>query len=104
MMNATSWWKRGKVLLALAGAVLLFAGWNSATRPVAGPHSELDLLMLRNARSEEDGLYVMYSRYFATAGRCSGCHFRFCEMFGCIRRSRTPSTFAISLFASRCQP
>jgi len=74
MMNATSWWKRGKVLLALAGAVLLFAGWNSATRPVAGPHSELDLLMLRNARSEEDGLYVMYSRYFATAGRCSGCH------------------------------
>ncbi|MBK7084531.1 MAG: hypothetical protein IPH53_07630 [Flavobacteriales bacterium] len=30
--------------------------------------------MLRGERSTEDGLYVMYSRYFATAGRCSGCH------------------------------
>lgn len=39
-----------------------------------GPHTSLDLLMLRGERSTEDGLYVMYSRYFATAGRCSGCH------------------------------
>ncbi len=67
-------WRRGKALFALIGLVLLFAGWNAATRPVLGPHSSLDLLMFRGERSSEDGLYVMYSRYFATAGRCSGCH------------------------------
>lgn len=69
-----SWWKRGKALALLAGVVLLFTGWSAATRPVLGPHSALDLLMLRGERSSEDGLYVMYSKYFATAGRCSGCH------------------------------
>ena len=70
----TSRWKRGKAVVLLAGVVLLFTGWNAATRPVLGPHSSLDLLMLRGERSSEDGLYVMYSKYFATAGRCSGCH------------------------------
>lgn len=74
MMKSCLWVKSGKVLVLLVGTVLLFAGWTAATRPVLGPHSELDLLMLRGERSTEDGLYVMYSRYFATAGRCSGCH------------------------------
>ena len=74
MARPSSWLKRGKVLLLLSGTILLFAGWNAATRPVLGPHSSLDLYMLRGERSTEDGLYVMYSRYFATAGRCSGCH------------------------------
>ena len=60
--------------MLLVGTVLVFAGWSAATRPVLGPHSSLDLMMLRGERSTEDGLYVMYSRYFATAGRCSGCH------------------------------
>ncbi len=74
MAKSSSTPKRGKVLVLLCGTVLLFAGWNAATRPVLGPHSSLDLYMLRGERSTEDGLYVMYSRYFATAGRCSGCH------------------------------
>ena len=74
MTKSSSTLKRGKVLVLLCCTVLLFAGWNAATRPVLGPHSSLDLYMLRGERSTEDGLYVMYSKYFATAGRCSGCH------------------------------
>jgi Cytochrome c554 and c-prime len=74
MAKRTSQWKHGKVAVLLVCTLLLFAGWNAATIPVRGPHSSLDLLMLRGERSTEDGLYVMYSRYFATAGRCSGCH------------------------------
>ena len=72
--RSASGWKRAKVVTLLAGVILLFTGWNAATRPVLGPHSSLDLLMLRGERSSEDGLFVMYSKYFATAGRCSGCH------------------------------
>jgi hypothetical protein len=57
----------------LALLVLLFTGWTAATTPRYGPHSALDLLSMR---SSEDGLFVMHSPYFATAGRCSGCHGR----------------------------
>jgi hypothetical protein len=55
----------------LAVLVVLFTGWTSATTPRFGPHSAWDMLAMR---SSEDGLFVMYSKYFATAGRCSGCH------------------------------
>ena len=59
------------VLLALTGMVLLFTAWTDATRPGHGPHSDLDLLVYRSA---DPDLVVMYSSYFATAGRCAGCH------------------------------
>lgn len=58
----------------LAGAValvLLLAGWSSFTAARYGPHSMLDMVRMRTA---EDGLVVRYSEFFATAGRCSGCH------------------------------
>ncbi len=57
--------------LLLALLVVLFTGWTAVTAPRFGPHSTLDMLSMR---SSEDGLFVMYSAYFATAGRCSGCH------------------------------
>ena len=69
-------WRRGKVIAMLCGLVLLFAGWTAATAPRVGPHSALDLLAYGSDRSSSDGLVVMYSSYFATAGRCSGCHGR----------------------------
>ena len=59
------------VLLALTGLVLLFTAWTDVTRPGHGPHSDLDLLVYRSADAD---LVVMYSTYFATAGRCAGCH------------------------------
>jgi hypothetical protein len=62
------------MIVSLSLAVLLLAGWRSATVPRYGPHSTLDIWAMAGDRSEEDGLYVMYSTYFATAGRCSGCH------------------------------
>lgn len=63
--------KRLKVFAGLAAVVLLLVGWTEATRARYGPHSSLDMAMFR---SSEDGLVVLYSTYFATAGRCSGCH------------------------------
>ena len=59
------------ILAGLTGLVLLSAAWTEATRPVRGPHSDLDLLVYRSADSD---LVVMYSTYFATSGRCAGCH------------------------------
>ena len=70
-------WKRGKVVAGLFALVLLFTGWTAATTPRVGPHSELDLLLYHGQhqlRSSSDGLLVQYSTFFATAGRCSGCH------------------------------
>jgi hypothetical protein len=50
--------------------VLLFAGWSEGTRPVKGPHSTLELALLRNGRD----LPWVVGSYFATSGRCAGCH------------------------------
>lgn len=61
--------------LFLGGAltvVLVFAGWNEATRPVVGPHGRLELELFRTL----DSLPVVPSVYFWTSGRCAGCHGR----------------------------
>ncbi|MEO8589120.1 MAG: hypothetical protein ABI432_07125 [Flavobacteriales bacterium] len=54
------------------GIVLVFAGWNEATRPVEGPHGRLELALFRSL----DTLPVFQSAYFWTSGRCAGCHGR----------------------------
>lgn len=59
------------ITLFIPSTVLLLVGWEEATTPRFGPHSAFDMLRMR---SEEDGLVVRYSEFFATAGRCSGCH------------------------------
>lgn len=58
------------VIGALVGTGLLFVGWDEAVRPVAGPHSSLELKLLR----ADGDLPVVLSIYFFTAGRCAGCH------------------------------
>ncbi len=65
---------RVQVLGVLMGVMLVLVGWTEATAPRFGPHSALDMLTLRDQRSSSDGLVVQYSTFFATAGRCSGCH------------------------------
>lgn len=65
--------KRGRslvVLAGLAGLVLLLAGWSTALAP-RGHHNRLEDLLFRSADTD---LVVLYSTYFATAGRCAGCH------------------------------
>ncbi|MBP7408591.1 MAG: hypothetical protein KA941_07525, partial [Flavobacteriales bacterium] len=62
--------QRGIVIGALVGTGLLFIGWDEAMRPVAGPHSALELKLFR-----ADGeLPIIQGIYFFTAGRCAGCH------------------------------
>ena len=63
--------RRLRVLGALLSLVLLLAGWSSATTPVKGPHSRLELAFMREQIS---GLQVQFGTYFVTAGRCAGCH------------------------------
>ncbi|MBK6832153.1 MAG: hypothetical protein IPG92_16110 [Flavobacteriales bacterium] len=64
--------QRGIVIGALVGTGLLFIGWDEAMRPVAGPHSALELKLFR-----ADGeLPIIQGIYFFTAGRCEGCHGR----------------------------
>jgi hypothetical protein len=62
---------RIKALLGACGLLILLVGWSSFAAPRYGPHSMLDMVRMRSA---EDGLVVRYSEFFATAGRCSGCH------------------------------
>jgi hypothetical protein len=62
--------KTGIVVGLAMALVLLLTAWDFAVRPVAGPHGRLELAMLRSA----DSLPVMMSTYFATSGRCAGCH------------------------------
>ncbi|MBK9761691.1 MAG: T9SS type A sorting domain-containing protein [Flavobacteriales bacterium] len=71
MHSPTRLSKRLLVLVGLASTVLVLVGFNEATTQRFGPHSALDMLRMR---SSEDGLLVQYSTFFATAGRCSGCH------------------------------
>ncbi len=56
------------ILFSAIGIVLLFAAWSEATRPIKGPHSELELALLKSDRDWVVGTF------FATASRCSGCH------------------------------
>jgi len=58
-------------MAGLLALVLLLAGWTTATTPVKGPHSPLELMFVREM---SDGLTVQFGTYFVTAGRCSGCH------------------------------
>ncbi len=62
--------RRTAVLACLAGLVLVFAGWSAAQEP-RGHHTRLEDILFRSA---DTGLVVLYSDFFATAGRCAGCH------------------------------
>lgn len=62
--------RRTVFLSGLLGVVLLFAAWTEATRPVKGPHSTLELSLLRDSGE----LPWVVGTFFATAGRCAGCH------------------------------
>lgn len=55
----------------MVGIVLLFSAWTEANRPVAGPHGRLELALFERA---DDTLIWVVGEYFATAGRCKGCH------------------------------
>lgn len=63
--------KKLRVISGLCVLVLLLVGWSAATTPVKGPHSPLELSILRN---QIEGLNVQFGTYFVTAGRCAGCH------------------------------
>lgn len=63
--------KKLRVLSALVLLVFLLVGWSAATTPVKGPHSPLELSVLRD---QNQGLIVQFGTYFVTAGRCAGCH------------------------------
>ena len=60
------------VLLAMAGVVLLFAGWTSATEHE--PHRYHSALENWLFKTDNGGLVVQFSTYFVTGGRCAGCH------------------------------
>lgn len=60
-----------RVLSGLMGLVFLLVGWTTATTPVKGPHSPIELAFLRD---QIQGLPVQFGTYFVTAGRCAGCH------------------------------
>ena len=62
--------RRMVLLSGMTGVVLLFAAWAEATRPVKGPHGRMELLFLRGASD----LSWVEGSYFATSGRCAGCH------------------------------
>lgn len=59
------------MLLGLGLLVMLSTAWTEATRAVAGPHSRIELALMR---SQLQGLEVYFGKYFVTAGRCAGCH------------------------------
>lgn len=61
---------RRLVTAAFIGTALLFVAWDEAVRPVVGPHSALELKVLR----ADGDLPVLFSTYFVSAGRCAGCH------------------------------
>lgn len=60
-----------KVVQGVLGVVGLFAAWTTATEPRQGPHSGLELWMLKNLG---DSLTVQVGPWFITAGKCAGCH------------------------------
>ncbi|HNM69273.1 MAG TPA: multiheme c-type cytochrome [Flavobacteriales bacterium] len=60
-----------KILAVLGAAVLVSVAWSTAVMPVRGPHSALELRVLRD---QIEGLDVQFGSYFVTSGRCAGCH------------------------------
>ena len=62
-----------KVLAGVLGTIALFTAWTTTTQPRLGPHSSLELWLMK---SVGDSLTVQYSTWFASAGRCAGCHGR----------------------------
>lgn len=71
-MRRRKWFPRKlRILAGLVAVVLLSVAWTAATTPVRGPHSRLELRMLRD---QIEGLDVQFGTYFVTAGRCAGCH------------------------------
>jgi hypothetical protein len=62
--------RRMFLVSGLLATVFLFAAWTEAMRPIKGPHSSLELKSFRNG----DELPWVVGTFFATSGRCSGCH------------------------------
>ena len=60
-----------RVIAGLGALVVLLAAFSAATTPVKGPHSPLELAILRE---QIQGLDVQFGTWFVTAGRCAGCH------------------------------
>ncbi len=58
------------MMAGLLGLVLLLAAWTEGLRPIHGPHGSLELALFRGAGELE----VFVGEWFATAGRCAGCH------------------------------
>jgi hypothetical protein len=54
----------------MLAVVFLFAAWTDATRSIKGPHSSWELDAFRSG----DELPWVVGTFFATSGRCSGCH------------------------------
>ena len=71
MRRSSLFSKKLRVIAGIGTLVLLLAGWTAATTPIKGPHSPLELSILR---SGIEGLEVQVGTYFVTAGRCAGCH------------------------------
>ncbi|MBL0126417.1 MAG: hypothetical protein IPP83_02935 [Flavobacteriales bacterium] len=71
MRRSSLFSKKLRVIAGIGTLVLLLAGWTAATTPIKGPHSPLELSILR---SGIEGLEVQAGTYFVTAGRCAGCH------------------------------
>ena len=71
-MRSRTWFPRKlRILAGLLAVVLFSVAWTAATTPVKGPHSPLELRVLRD---QIEGLDVQFGTYFVTAGRCAGCH------------------------------
>ncbi|MEX1132791.1 MAG: T9SS type A sorting domain-containing protein [Flavobacteriales bacterium] len=70
MARSSSSMRRMFLISGLLAVVFLFAAWTEATRPIKGPHSSLELAALRSG----DELPWVVGEFFATSGRCSGCH------------------------------
>jgi hypothetical protein len=62
--------RRMFLVSGLLATVFLFAAWTEAMRPIKGPHSSMELKSFRNG----DELPWVVGTFFATSGRCSGCH------------------------------
>jgi len=58
------------LVTGLLAMVFLFAAWTEAMRPIKGPHGSLELKAFRNG----DELPWVVGTFFATSGRCAGCH------------------------------
>ncbi len=71
MRSRTLFPRKLRILSGMLAVVLISVAWTAATTPVRGPHSPLELRVLRD---QIEGLDVQFGTYFVTAGRCAGCH------------------------------